>query len=68
MEIDVAEFTTPEAARYLGVSEETVRRNIRSRRLRAIRRGTQWFIDRQDLAVFASKYDAKTGKIRSLFD
>ena len=68
MEIDVAELTTPEAARYLGVSEETVRRNIRSKRLKAFRRGTQWFINREDLSVFASKYDARTGRIRSLFD
>ena len=68
MEIDTTELTTPEAARYLGVSEETVRRNIRSRRLKAIRRGTQWFIDRQDLSAFAGKYDGKTGKIRTLFD
>ena len=29
------EFTVPEAAAYLSVSEETVRRNIRSRRLKA---------------------------------
>jgi len=68
MYIDVAELTTPEAARYLGVSEETVRRNIRSKRLKAFRRGTQWFINKEDLAVFSGKYDAKTGKIRSLFD
>lgn len=68
METDVAELTTPEAARYLGVSEETVRRNIRSKRLKALRRGTQWFINREDLSVFAGKYDVKTGKIRSLFD
>ena len=68
MEADVVELTTPEAARYLGVSEETVRRNIRSRRLKAFRRGTQWFINSEDLSLFAGKYDAKTGKIRSLFD
>ena len=33
------EYTVPEAASYLNVSEETVRRNIRSKRLRAFRRG-----------------------------
>jgi len=68
METEVAELTTPEAARYLRVSEETVRRNIRSKRLKAFRRGTQWFINREDLSVFAGRYDAKTGKIRGLFD
>ena len=60
------EFTVPQAAIYLNVSEETVRRNIRSKRLRALRRGTQWFIPRDVLAVFANSYDPKTGKIRQM--
>ena len=30
------EFTVPQAASYLNVSEETVRRNIRSKRLTAL--------------------------------
>ena len=60
------EFTVPEAASYLKVSEETVRRNIRSKRLKALRRGTQWFIPRDVLLVFASSYDSKTGRIRQL--
>ena len=33
------EFTVPQAASYLNVSQETVRRNIRSRRLKALRSG-----------------------------
>ena len=57
------EFTVPQAASYLNVSEETVRRNIRSRRLNALRRGTQWFVPRDDLVIFASSYDRRTGKI-----
>ena len=60
------EFTVPQAAIYLNVSEETVRRNIRSKRLRALRRGTQWFIPRDVLMVFANSYDPKTGKIRQM--
>ena len=60
------EFTVPQAAAYLRVSEETVRRNIRSRRLRALRRGTQWFIPHDVLVVFANRYDPKTGQIREL--
>ena len=60
------EFTVPEAASHLEVSEETVRRNIRSKRLKALRRGTQWFIPRDVLLVFASSYDPKTGQIRQL--
>ena len=61
------EFTVPQAASYLNVSEETVRRNIRSKRLRALRRGTQWFIPRDVLLVFSSSYDPKSGQIRQLF-
>ena len=60
------EFTVPQAASYLLVSEETVRRNIRSKRLKALRRGTQWFIPRDVLLVFASSYDPKTGQIRQV--
>ena len=57
------ELSVPETASYLGVSEETVRRNIRSKRLRAIRRGTQWFVTRQELLAFADSYDPKTGRV-----
>ena len=60
------EFTVPQAASYLKVSEETVRRNIRSKRLRALRRGTQWFIPRDVLLVFANSYDPKTGQIQQV--
>ena len=60
------ELTVPQAASFLNVSEETVRRNIRSKRLKALRRGTQWFIPRDVLLVFASSYDPKTGQIRQM--
>lgn len=60
------EVTVPQAASYLNVSEETVRRNIRSKRLRALRRGTQWFIPHNVLVVFANSYDPNTGKMRRL--
>ena len=59
------EFTVPQAAVYLNVSEETVRRNIRAKRLSALRRGTQWFIPCEVLVLFANTYDPKTGKIQS---
>ena len=55
-----------QAASYLNVSEETVRRNIRSKRLQALRRGTQWFIPREVLLVFANSYDPKTGQIQQI--
>ena len=60
------EYTVPQAASYLKVSEETVRRNIRSKRLTALRRGTQWFIPRDVLVDFAGSYDPKTGQIRQI--
>ena len=60
------EYTVPQAASFLKVSEETVRRNIRSKRLRALRRGTQWFIPRDVLVVFANSYDSKTGQVRKM--
>ena len=60
------ELTVPQAAAFLKVSEETVRRNIRAKRLIALRRGTQWFIPREDLVIFANVYDPRTGKIRQL--
>ena len=60
------EFTVPQAASFLNVSEETVRRNIRSKRLKALRRGTQWFIPRDVLVIFANGYDPKTGQIRQV--
>ena len=56
------EATVPEAASYLGVKQETVRRNIRDNRLLALKRGTQWFIPRDELVSFASSYDSRTGK------
>ena len=61
------EFTVPQAASYLNVSEETVRRNIRSKRLSALRRGTQWFIPHEVLLVFANSYDPKTGQIQQVY-
>ena len=60
------ELSVPQVATYLKVNEETVRRNIRSKRLPAIRHGTQWFISRDDLLVFASNYEPKSGQIRQL--
>ncbi len=60
------EMTVPEAAVFLGVNPETIRRNIWQKRLPAIRRGRQWFIEREDLERFAATYNIKTGKRRKL--
>ncbi len=56
--------SVPQAASILNVSEETVRRNIRSKRLVALRRGTQWFVQHAVLVRFAKNYDPKTGNIK----
>ena len=60
------EYTVPQVASYLNVSEETVRRNIRSKRLGALRRGTQWFIPYDVLVTFAKSYDPRTGQLRQM--
>ncbi len=60
------ELSVPEMALFLKVNEETVRRNIRSKRLPAIRRGTQWFVAREDALLFANAYDKRTGQIRRM--
>ena len=57
------EFTLPQAALYLNVIEETFRRNIRSKCLSALRRGTQRFIPHDALVIFANICDPMTGKI-----
>ena len=59
-------FTVSKETSYLNVSEEIVRRNSRSKRLAASRRGTQWFIPHDVLLVFSSSYDPKTGQIQQL--
>lgn len=46
-------LTVPQAARRVGKDAETVRRWIRSGKLRARRVGTQHFIDEDDLRAIA---------------
>ena len=60
------EYTVPQAAFYLRVSEATVRGNIGIKCLKALRRGTQWLIPHSVLVIFANSYDPKTGQIRQL--
>jgi excisionase family DNA binding protein len=49
-------LTVPKAAKALQVNEETIRRNIRSSRLKAEKIGTQWFIQRQEFSIFVRSY------------
>lgn len=54
-------LSVPEAAKNLGVNEETVRRHVRSGRLKAEKLGNQWFIHIRDLGAFATDYNRRTG-------
>jgi len=47
-------LTVPEVARNLRVNEETIRRNVRSGRLKAEKIGNQWFIHRRNLSLFTA--------------
>jgi len=63
--INRAQFlSVPEAAKHLGVIEETVRRHVRSGKLRAERLGHQWFIHVDDLGTFSEQYNPHTGPPR----
>ncbi len=55
-----------QAARQIGIHEESLRRLLRQGSPRGAKLGGQWFISREQLALFASTYDAKTGKRRQL--
>ena len=48
------------------MEEDRAIRLYRAKRLSALRRGTQWFIPYDVLALFANSYDPKTGKIRQM--
>lgn len=45
-------LTVPEVARKLALSEETIRRQVRSGRLKAEKIGNQWFIHEDNLSGF----------------
>ena len=53
------ELTVSQAASYLSVREETVRRNVRLKHPSAFRRGTQWFTPRDALVVFLGIYEPR---------
>jgi len=55
-----------ESARLLSIHEESLRRLIRLGSLPAEKIGGQWFIDKDQLALFATTYDARTGKRKKL--
>ena len=54
------------AARQIGIHEESLRRLLRQGSPEGVKIGGQWFIRKEQLALFATTYDAKTGKRRKL--
>ena len=55
-----------DAAKQLGIHEESLRRLLRMGSLSGEKVGGQWFIGKEQLALFAATYDARTGKRRHL--
>ena len=57
-------LSVSDAARLLGVTEETVRRHVRSGKLLAEKLGQQWFVHVRDLESFSQHYDPRLGPPR----
>lgn len=55
-----------DAARQLGIHEESLRRLLRIGSLNGQKIGGQWFISKEQLALFTATYDAKTGRRKRL--
>jgi excisionase family DNA binding protein len=55
-----------DAARQIGIHEESLRRLLRLGSLPGAKIGGQWFIDKEQIALFMATYDARTGKRRHL--
>lgn len=55
-----------EAARQIGIHEESLRRLLRLGSPPAMKIGSQWFIRREQLSLFTATYNAKTGKRRHI--
>jgi len=55
-----------EAARQVGIHEESLRRLLRLGSPPGVKIGGQWFISKEQLTLFTATYDTKTGKRRQL--
>ena len=55
-----------EAARQIGIHEESLRRLLRLGSPPGMKIGGQWFIDKEQISLFLATYDARTGKRRHL--
>jgi transposase-like protein len=65
--IDLQSFVNVrDAARQIGIHEESLRRLLRQGSPSGEKIGGQWFIRKEQLTLFTATYDAKTGKRRQL--
>ncbi len=53
---DSVETTVRDAASYLGLSERQVRNYIKSRSIKAIKVGREWFVDTASVVAFSNRY------------
>jgi len=61
--IDLQSFVNVrDAARQIGIHEESLRRLLRQGSPPGEKIGGQWFISKEELALFATTYNARTGK------
>jgi excisionase family DNA binding protein len=61
--IDLQSFVNVrDAARQIGIHEESLRRLLRQGSPPGEKIGGQWFINKEELALFATTYNARTGK------
>lgn len=65
--IDLRSFVNVrDAAKQIGIHEESLRRLLRQGSPFGEKIGGQWFISKEQLALFTTTYNAKTGKRRKL--
>jgi len=65
--INLNNFTgVHESAKRLGIHEESFRRLIRIGTIPATKIGGQWYIDKEELNLFATTYDSNTGKRKNI--
>jgi excisionase family DNA binding protein len=55
-----------EAAKRLGIHEESLRRIIRIGTLAAEKIGGQWYIEKSKLNTFKNSYNARSGRRKSM--
>ncbi len=65
--IDLSNYlNTREAAKRLGIHEESLRRIIRIGTLPAEKIGGQWYIEKDKLNIFKNSYNARSGSRKSM--